>query len=114
MNSVVKYYKLHKQRDLFPDEQVLSQLLTILANKNDPVLHQYLSKIVDSNLVLDNNNFRDLYIAVINPENPPLVDSPLDNYFWNSYEVIKKTVLSPKIREFSPRLVKLVVTLETA
>jgi len=114
VDSVIKYYKLHKQRNLFPDEQVLSQLLTIIANKNDPVLHQYLSKIVDSNLVLNNNNFRDLYIVVINPKNPPSVDSPLDDYFWNNYEMIKKTVLSPEIRKFSPRLVKLVVTLETA
>lgn len=102
-HDIISFYKLKNKYHVAHDEVVLSHFQKLSPSTE---LKYYLGKICDSNLILDQNNFRDLYNVVYGDE------FTIDK-FWENYTLIKNIVFSKDITGFSPRLIKFLVTLET-
>lgn len=108
VDLVREYYQLKYCSDLEKDEVVLYQLpsLRVKCISDPSLLNSYLDKVCDPTLILDQNNYADLYRESLNED-----DFSMDN-FQRNYDKIKNIVFSKKIKEFSPRLVKLLTTIE--
>ena len=108
--DVINHLKPRKNKDeVNKDELILSQLLSL--NQEDDILKIYLTKVSDNDLLLDSNNFLDLYEMVVNIVGGKTKKFTIEK-FWRDWNIIRESVFSKDIVNYSPRLIKLAVTIE--
>lgn len=110
LNKLLKKYNLGEPEEVLEKDEIILSRLTSL--EDSKLLRDYISKIADPTLLFCMDNFKDLYTACTTKEEVKDYEFSMEQFYEN-YNTIKSAVFSNSISNFSPRLVKLAVTIET-